>query len=150
MNTQETAAVLRILRTVWPKTPLTDDTIRAYQWAFEDLPYELVEDAAKQWLRDGTFFPKPSELLEIVRQAPAPTSASSSPGKREGTSYFATGVVRRGDGLPRGHLWTVADEEVTGVVFHDGGGWCLRPVDQVTDADLAMIRQPTQARKDAA
>jgi hypothetical protein len=66
MNRQETTAILRILRTVWPNEQITEDRITAYQWALEDRAYPDVEDAAKQWLRTGKFFPKPAELLEIL------------------------------------------------------------------------------------
>lgn len=66
MNKQETALILRILRTVWPQTRIDEDTITAYTWAFEDQPYELVEDAVKRWIKTGKFFPKPAELLEII------------------------------------------------------------------------------------
>lgn len=66
MNQKETAAILRILRTVWPNEQITPDRITAYQWAFEDLEYLQVEDACKRWMKTGKFFPKPAELLEII------------------------------------------------------------------------------------
>lgn len=66
MNKQETAIVLRILRTVWPNEQISEDRITAYQWAFEDLEYKTVEDAVKRWMKTGKFFPKPAEILDII------------------------------------------------------------------------------------
>jgi hypothetical protein len=73
MNMHEAGRILRILRTVWPEAPVNQDTVTAWAWAFEDIPYELVEDAAKRWIRTGKFFPKPGELLRTIGiQAVAP------------------------------------------------------------------------------
>ena len=66
MNRQETARILVILRTVWPDIPATDDTVTAWSWAFEREPYSAVEDAAKRYMRTGTFAPKPAELLALI------------------------------------------------------------------------------------
>jgi len=66
MNKQETAVLLRILRAVWPNTEIGADTVIAYEWALEDLTYAEGERAAKTWMRTGKFFPKPSELREII------------------------------------------------------------------------------------
>ncbi len=66
MNREQTAAVLAILRTVWQSEEITAERITAYQWAFEDVAIELVQDAAKRWIKTGKFFPRPSELLEII------------------------------------------------------------------------------------
>lgn len=67
MNRSETAALLSKLSSVWPNQRISDDTITAWVWAFEDAPAELVEDAGKQWLRGGKpFFPAPSDLRAII------------------------------------------------------------------------------------
>lgn len=66
MNRTETTRILTILRTVWPESAVTDDTITAWAWAFEDVPYPAVEAAAKRWIKTGTFFPRPGELLRLV------------------------------------------------------------------------------------
>lgn len=66
MNTQQTAIILHVLRSVWPNTEITANTVKAYQWAMEDLTYAEGERAAKTWMRTGKFFPKPSELREII------------------------------------------------------------------------------------
>ena len=66
MNREETAGILRILRTVWPKEPISDDRVTAYQWAFEDRSYGEVEAAVKRWLKTSKWFPTPAELLEVI------------------------------------------------------------------------------------
>ena len=67
MNSSETTALLSILSSVWPNQPITEDTVTAWTWAFEDAPYAVVEDAAKQWMRGGKpFFPAPSDLRRLT------------------------------------------------------------------------------------
>lgn len=67
MNKQETAAILRILRSVWKETAIDGDTVTAWEWAMEDVPVEAAQHAVKVWLRSGKpFFPKPSDLREIL------------------------------------------------------------------------------------
>jgi hypothetical protein len=52
---------------VWPNQPITDDTVTAWTWAFEDVPYPVAADAAKQWMRGGKpFFPAPSDLRRLT------------------------------------------------------------------------------------
>ena len=52
---------------MWPNQPITDDTVTAWTWAFEDVPYPVTEDAAKQWMRGGKpFFPAPSDLRKLT------------------------------------------------------------------------------------
>jgi len=69
VNTQEIAVLLRVLRSVWPKTELNPDTVQAYEWALDDVPFHDGERAVKVWIRTGKFFPKPAELREIVSKA---------------------------------------------------------------------------------
>lgn len=66
MNRQETATLLLILRTIWPDISASDDTVTAWAWAFDGVPYALAEDAAKRYIRTGKFPPKPAELLELI------------------------------------------------------------------------------------
>lgn len=66
MNKQETAIILRILRSNWPNEKVNEDTVTIWTWAFEDVPYSVVEDAMKRYVKTGKFFPKPAELLEII------------------------------------------------------------------------------------
>lgn len=67
MNAPETQALLSILSSVWPNHPITDDTVTAWSWAFEDVPAAAAHDAAKQWLRAGKpFFPAPSDLRRLA------------------------------------------------------------------------------------
>lgn len=69
MNTQETAVLIRVLRSVWPNTEINADTVQAYAWALEDISAADGERAVREWMRTGKFFPKPSELREIVGKA---------------------------------------------------------------------------------
>lgn len=66
MNTQEARRLLDILRMVWPEANVNDNLTLAWTWAFDDVPYELAEDAAKRWIKTGKFFPKPAELLKTI------------------------------------------------------------------------------------
>lgn len=69
MNTQEIAVLLRVLRSVWPNTEINADTVKAYEWALEDISVSDGERSVREWMRTGKFFPKPSELREIVSRA---------------------------------------------------------------------------------
>lgn len=67
MTTQEVSRILRVLRAIWPDAPVNESTVTAWAWAFEDVPYALLEDATKQWIRGGKpFFPKPADLLALI------------------------------------------------------------------------------------
>lgn len=66
MTRTEVKQLLGILRMVWPDATVTDDTITAWSWAFEDIPARFAEDAAKRWMKTGKFFPKPAEILELI------------------------------------------------------------------------------------
>lgn len=66
MTVEETARVLTVLGAVWTERVVTEDTVRAYQIAWADLPAHAVERAAAAWLRSGTFFPKPGELRRLA------------------------------------------------------------------------------------
>jgi hypothetical protein len=67
MNQTETQALLSILHSVWPNQPVTEDTVTAWAWAFEDVPAAIVTDAAKRWMRAGKpFFPAPSDLRKLA------------------------------------------------------------------------------------
>jgi hypothetical protein len=69
VNTQETAVMLRVLRSVWPNTEINADTVKAYEWALEDISAADGERAVRTWMRTGKFFPKPAELRELVSRA---------------------------------------------------------------------------------
>jgi hypothetical protein len=69
MSTDETIALLRILRVGWPDIQIEDDTIRFWMWAFESVSYAAAEDAAKRYIRTGKFPPKPADLLELAATA---------------------------------------------------------------------------------
>jgi len=76
MNKQETAAILRILRSVWKETIIDQDTITAWEWAMEDVTAEQAQHAVKLWLRSGKpFFPKPVDLRELLANQAAGVDA---------------------------------------------------------------------------
>ncbi len=128
--------------------PFDEDRKSRWKRALADQDPGAITRSLDRWLEQAEKFkaPTPHDLIRTAVIA-SPASTGATPQR---TGYFATGVVRRGDGLPRGHLWTVYDEEITGVVFSDGGGWWLKPVEQVTAEDLATIRQSAPARERAA
>lgn len=68
MNRQDISKLLRILRSIWPDAVVTEDTITAWEWAFEDVDYRVAEDAVKRYIKaaDKPFAPKPSELLRLA------------------------------------------------------------------------------------
>ncbi len=68
MTETETKRILAVLRSVWPDTKIDQHTITAYHWALGERSYQDIEGAAKVWMRTGKFFPKPSELLEILSE----------------------------------------------------------------------------------
>lgn len=68
MTIQGIAACHRILRAVWPAEAITEDTVRAWQWAFEDQRDEDVAAAVKLHIRQSKWFPKPAELLELIAE----------------------------------------------------------------------------------
>jgi hypothetical protein len=66
MNRHEVTQLIAVLRTIWPEQIITEEMITAWTWAFDDVPYDLAEDAAKRWIKTGKFFPKPAELLKTI------------------------------------------------------------------------------------
>lgn len=66
MTRDETIRALAVLAAVWPTREITDATIEAYGMAWADLPYAAVNAAIGAWLRQGKFFPAPSEIRELV------------------------------------------------------------------------------------
>jgi len=69
VNQTEAIKILRILRTVWPEITVDQDTATAWTWAFEGVPYALVEMAARRWMRTEKSFPRPAQLLRIIALA---------------------------------------------------------------------------------
>lgn len=66
MSREQIVSLLRVIRAVWPKFVINDDTITAFQWGLEDMTYEAAQDAVREWIRTGKFAPTPSELRGIV------------------------------------------------------------------------------------
>lgn len=75
MTTAETALLLRMVRAVWPETQTNADMVRVWTWAFEDLPYPVVEQALKDWIRTSAFLPKPADLRKTIAAAAVETES---------------------------------------------------------------------------
>ena len=71
MNQAETTRILRLVRTTWPEIPLSEETIMAWSWAFEDMSYDDVAAALKVHLRTSPFPPKPADLRKTIAEAVA-------------------------------------------------------------------------------
>lgn len=59
----------RILRANWPDAPVTEDTVRLWQFAFDDCTDAQVEAAVAAYVKRGTFWPKPAELRQLLAEA---------------------------------------------------------------------------------
>lgn len=66
MTTNETTAILAILRQLWPDMAVDEGAVRVWTWALEELTYPQAEAAVKRYIRTGKFPPKPAELLELA------------------------------------------------------------------------------------
>lgn len=67
MTDEQISRILAILKSVWPAHPVLEETMIAWRWALEDVPYALVEDAVRRWIKGGNqFFPTPSQLLKTI------------------------------------------------------------------------------------
>lgn len=66
MTRDDVTQLLGILRMVWSEAVVTEDTVTAWSWAFDDIPRPMAEAAAKRWIKTGKFFPRPAELLELI------------------------------------------------------------------------------------
>lgn len=67
MTRSETIKILRLLRSVWPDQPIHEDTIQVWTWVFEDVTYANAEDAVKRHIQASRWFPKPADILGIIR-----------------------------------------------------------------------------------
>lgn len=76
MNKKETTRILAILTAVWSNEQVDDAKVTAYQLALEDVSYESAQQAVKTLLRSAKFFPKPSEILELIVDVALPQKSS--------------------------------------------------------------------------
>lgn len=67
MKKHEVTEVLAVLSSVWPEKEITRELQQAYLWVLSDEPADLVQEAARRWMRTGKFFPKPAELIALAR-----------------------------------------------------------------------------------
>lgn len=74
MNRQETLQVLALLREAYPQgAEITEVTVNLWADLFNDTPYEVAWEAAKEVCRtwDGYTMPPPAELFKVIRNADA-------------------------------------------------------------------------------
>lgn len=76
MNRNQTTKLLTTLASVWSDETIDDAKINAYEWALSEMPYEIVEQAVKVWLRRSKWFPKPAELLDLITESAVPAVSS--------------------------------------------------------------------------
>lgn len=83
MNQTETARILRYLHAAFG-TEITNDMAQLWVNTFQSEPFDEVEAAAAEWVREERFFPTPADMRATMRrlaraaiQAPAiPQGAS--------------------------------------------------------------------------
>lgn len=127
MNRAETTSVIARIEDSYDET-FDGERIGRWARALADADAAAIGHALERWIGTERWTPKPSDLLQA---APNPATSSSGPdrGIRDSTAYFQQGVVRDNDG------------EMIGAVIPDGGGWWLKPLDQVTDLDIQLLRR---------
>lgn len=105
-----------------------DDRKSRWKRALADADAGAISRALETWIGAAEKWKAPTPR-DLINAAPTPARSSSEPihGKRESTSYFRQGVVRDDAG------------EIATVVFSDGGGWWLKPVEHITGADIMTI-----------
>lgn len=69
MTTNEASKLLFLMRSQWPDTVITDDTIKMWAIVLGDVPYESIELAFYAHCRTSKWAPKPAELLELIAEA---------------------------------------------------------------------------------
>ena len=72
MNISEATKLVAILKGVYLREPFTEESPKAFLWLLEDLPYELVLQAAKIHGTRSKWCPTPAELREVIAEKAAP------------------------------------------------------------------------------
>ena len=67
MTKVETGQLLSMLRAVWSTEEITPQKIEVYHWVLRDYDFEDLKAAVMTYIGRGKFFPKPAELLELVK-----------------------------------------------------------------------------------
>lgn len=140
MTIEGIAACHRVLRAIWLTEPITEDTIRAWQWAFEDYGDEQVAAAVRLHIKRSKWFPKPADLIELIAEAAAGAELLPEVAWRE--------VVREIGrlGRLRGHERQFSDPLIAAAV--DAVGWNLLCTTEIDEARKQFIftMRPLQER----
>lgn len=72
MNLSEATKLVAILKGVYLREQFTDESPQAFLWLLEDLPYDVVLQAAKIHGTRSKWCPTPSELREIIANQAVP------------------------------------------------------------------------------
>ena len=124
------AETLTLINRVEDAYDETFDGERVARWtrALADQDAGAISRALETWIGAAEKWKAPTPR-DLINAAPTPARSSPEPihGKRESTSYFRQGVVRDDTG------------DITAAVFHDGGGWWLKPIDQLTERDMGLL-----------
>lgn len=73
MTEQQVAAMLGVLKAVWPRQDIDANTIKAWAWAFADVDDADGQQAVATYLKHGnSFFPVPSDLITIIAEKQMP------------------------------------------------------------------------------
>ena len=66
MNQQEVATLLRAMKAAWPEVTVTEDSLKVWGWATQDLSLEQAEAALGTLVLTSKWPPKPAELRERI------------------------------------------------------------------------------------
>lgn len=72
MTKTETGKILMTLKAVWSNEDISPEKIEAYHWLLGDFPFDQVVAAVRVYMTQGTFFPKPAEILALIATAEQP------------------------------------------------------------------------------
>jgi hypothetical protein len=65
MSEKNTLTVLGVLTSAFPNAKITPETIRVYLLTLQDIPFEVLEQAALQLITTSSFFPTVAELRDV-------------------------------------------------------------------------------------
>ncbi len=65
MSEQNTLTILGVLTSAFPNAKITPETIRVYVLTLQDIPFEVLEQAALQLITTSSFFPTVAELRDV-------------------------------------------------------------------------------------
>jgi len=65
MSEKNTLTILGVLTSAFPNAKITPETIRVYLLTLQDIPFEVLEQAALQLITTSSFFPTVAELRDV-------------------------------------------------------------------------------------